>query len=289
MKKIFIILAFVSFLDARLVNLFTEEEKQEWSNNIMQKSPEHIQNVESTTLSFIYLIKDDLRAWYADNIFLKKIKAFKLSAYKPFIENVVFSEDNELISPDGKPCIKINVDNDYLILKKGKNTSEVCKDTFDYYKLKNELCRDLVDNQTDFQKDKHYLLTGKYIDLIEDYGVCSKYDLSKNDNLAFKLSLMEYSTIRAYVNDKLKRLKEAIKNQQDLKEFFMYDNTMLVLQKPCIRLENNKIILNKDLLNADFEGKDAEIYVAFLYSWINNFKDTLLKNGSIDIEDIKNL
>ncbi|WP_172233075.1 hypothetical protein [Campylobacter canadensis] len=95
-KKLFFILVFFGVANAGLINAFTEEEKEEWFKQIKHKSLEHIHNVEFTALSFAYFFSDDLTKWYVDNLY--QPKAFKLSDFKPFDKNIIFSEQNELIT-----------------------------------------------------------------------------------------------------------------------------------------------------------------------------------------------
>lgn len=142
--------------------------------------------------------------------------------------------------------MKIEVKNDELILTKLDGMSEICKDAFSYYKLKNTVCgRFVVEHNAYYQKDKNAILTGgfsKSAEDYEDYSVCPKYDLGKNDKVVFSLSKMLYPYMGVSMYAKLEELKEEHKNK-DLKSFF--DNNLPHLAKSCVKLENNKIILNK--------------------------------------------
>lgn len=279
MKKLFFVLMFLGLANAGLVNAFTEEEKQAWFKQIEQKSPEYIHNVEFTALSFAYFFSDDLPKWYVDNLY--QLKPFKLSDFKPLDENVIFSEQNELVTQDKKPCMKIEVKKDELILTKLDGMSEICKDAFSYYKLKNTVCgRFVVEHNAYYQRDKNAILTGdlsKSAEDYEDYSVCPKYDLGKNDKVVFSLSKMLYPYMGASMYGKLEELKEEHKNK-DLKSFF--DKNLPHLVKSCVKLEDNKIILNK---LSQKDSKDEIICYAFLAAFKEAFGDELVKNGSFDM------
>lgn len=278
-KKLFFILVFFGVANAGLVNVFTEEEKEEWFKQIEQKSPEHIHNVEFTALSFAYFLSENLPKWYVDNLY--QPKPFKLSDFKPLDENVIFSKQNELITQDKKPCMKIEVKNNELIITKLDNMSEICKDAFDYYKLKNTVCgKFVVEHNAYYQKDKNSILTGdlsKSAEDYEDYSVCPKYDLGKNDKVVFSLSKTLYPYMGASMYAKLKELKEEHKNK-DLKLFF--DKNLPHLVKSCVKLEDNKIILNK---LSQKDSKDEIICYAFLTAFTKTFGNELIKNGSFDM------
>lgn len=280
-KKLFFIFMFLDLANAGLVNAFSEEEKQAWFKQIEQKSPEYIHNVEFTALSFAYFLSENLPNWYVGNLYLKEPKPFKLSDFKPLDENVIFSEQNELVTQDKKPCMKIEVKNDELIFTKLDGMNEICKDAFSYYKLKNDVCgRFVVEHNAYYQKDKNTIFSGNFSKAAsdyEDYSVCPRYDLGKNDKVVFSLSKMLYPYMGASMYAKLKELKEEHTNK-DLKSFF--DNNLPHLVKSCVKLEDNKIILNK---LSQKDNKDEIICYAFLTAFKEAFGDELIKNGSLDM------